>query len=101
MGVAPDRSWRVGEFRSGSALRHSLAGWLLLERSQGEESVEDVLDRLFRRVRPLVDRGLPGGWGLEVACEILSQGKYPAFNLDADAIQFLATIGASLDVDLM
>lgn len=101
-GQASDKSWNVGDPRATSpTLKHERSAWILREDGGPPEGVEDVLGRLLVRVRPLVDRGIPDGWTVEVACEVMSDEGFPSVHFSSAALEYLAGIGSSLDVDIL
>ncbi|MFN7940739.1 MAG: hypothetical protein U0X73_04025 [Thermoanaerobaculia bacterium] len=71
------------------------------ERGRAPEHVQDVLGRLLKRVEPILEAPIPGGWKVEVSCEVLSFVGFPAIHLEASMVSTLARIGADLDIDVL
>lgn len=107
VGVPPDRSLGKGEVRPGSTLpfpakEHS---WEIRESDRRSVAISDVVERLLSRVIPLRDAimGVKRS-GCNVKLEIVQwisddDPHGPGFSLDANALKFLADVGAFVDVD--
>lgn len=103
LGVEPSGSWMAGD-RIGISIRtFESNGWMLESRLPGETDpevhVRELLDRIPEQVSERLRKVTPE-WSLQLSLVIEMQDETPPFNLSADTLQRMVSLGASLDVDL-
>jgi hypothetical protein len=103
-GLAPTKTWRVGEpIREGLLLRHKQSGWSIASGLPHSQELEDHVEALLRRLgsgwRALVDLGRR--YDAEVDCAVYCYGGVrPAIHLSEEQLHRLAELNAALDIDL-
>lgn len=106
-GVEPDATRAKGSIRAAAkvqipAKEHS---WQIREYAESEVPLEEVIDRLFKRVLPMRDSFIAlREAGCELTLDLVhimseSDPHGPGFCLETDVVHFLAEIDASVDVD--
>jgi hypothetical protein len=101
IGLPYDSCWRIGDIRSHTIIKEEDNGWVLssgLPRSAGLEEHVDMLLSLLDSRADLV-RSLSTTSSIEFSCVIYADTP-PAINFDESVITKLASLGASLDIDL-
>jgi hypothetical protein len=105
LGIAPTKTWRLGDQIQTSLLTYKHDGWLL---STGEEESLDlnnqlrsVIDQLkphFSKIKEVCARlNLEAEIGFAVYVE---NGETPALHFDKDIVQIAADLNAEIDIDL-
>ncbi len=110
LGVQPTRTWRQGDPRGKTLLRHKSDGW---ELSTGYEELdeENSID-MIKQIRSIFGRLQPHTSKLKemcarlkvdarVCCVMHIEGDdRPAIYFDRDIVKWLAELGADIDIDL-
>ncbi|MFV2010284.1 MULTISPECIES: DUF4279 domain-containing protein [unclassified Micromonospora] len=107
VGVSPDRSLAKGQVPLTATLPIPAKenSWEICEYSDRSVAISEVIERLLDRVFPLRDafaevRRLDCVIKLEIVQWISEDDPHgPGFSLDIEALDFLAFIGAFVDVD--
>lgn len=108
VGYAPDSSWRKGDQRRGSGKIHEKNCWAIETHNAADRSelvadaMHNSLRTVLRRLRPASQRIKELSMNHEVALGIgLTVAEVPEFLLSRDEIEGIASLGASLDIDLV
>lgn len=103
LGVTPTFSWLLGDvINPRSILVRKENGWRLDVPEDQDASLNDRVHRLKTVLGSRVEnfRNLPADCSVELSCCVRLDGESPEFHLDKQAMIFLASIGAELDVDI-
>jgi hypothetical protein len=107
VGVEPDEAVAKGEVPLGSVTGRPLQWnrWKLLETGDESSDIDRLLRALYDRLAP-VRVGLQGLPGDECEIELVVVAHYspdeestPGFHFDLQFVEFLAAIGAGIDID--
>ncbi len=104
IGLKADRIWKLGEIRKPTILKEKENGWLLESSSESYFDLESHLDFLQKRlsgfekkIKNLVNKG---DYEIQVSC-IFYCKEVPALNFENRQINWLNSLGASLDIDVI
>ena len=97
LGVPPDLQWRPGDPVSSTVRAHQNNGWQLRSKVLATSSLEAHLRSLRSR---LPARPLPDCWSVELSCAIYTDREAPPMTFDAETVQWLSGLKASIDVDI-
>jgi hypothetical protein len=101
LGVPPSKTWLAGDTVAPRARNvHHQSGWLLQSPLEGRVDPEASLDALLKLIPdPSSFNKLPKGCEIQATFTLYGETGRPSLLLSAKAIQQLAVIGASLDID--
>jgi len=101
-GLQPEKIWRAGDQIGKSIRKYEQNGWQLGSDRPAEAGFGDHVESLIAKVRPVlpVFRSLKQSWEIELSCAIEVYSSSPELHLEPDALQVLAELGASIDLDL-
>lgn len=103
LGVQPSRSWITGQ-RVGPTLQtYKSNGWALESTLAGKANPEAHLLELFGRIpSQLIQqlRRIAPACNIQFSLVLEMQDETPPLNLSVDTVQRIASLGASIDVDM-
>src|SRR5262249_33144452 len=101
--VEPSRTWIAGERVGPTIRKYESNGWALESQLLTEMNPEAHLQELFRRIPDQIVHQLrlvTSEWKIQFSLVLEMQDETPPFNLRVDTLQRIASLGASLDVDM-
>ena len=106
IGLTPDRICRIGETIGRSIRKYDSNLWIVSTGYSDCRSLTICLAPLFARLEPFWERlrlAIPPTTQvqLSVAAHVHVHDSTPELNLEKDAVGRLATIGASIDIDVI
>ncbi len=101
LGLACDKSWRIGDKRAHTIIDEKNNGWIVNSGLPKTASLEEHMQQLLQRLEPYKDRIklLSSDDNIEFSCVIYAT-TMPALNFDNGIVEQLNQFGASLDIDL-
>lgn len=103
LNVEPSRSWLAGDLIGPTVRAFESNGWQLDSQLTDETDPEVHLRELLRRIPDQTVQHLRKAtteWNLQFSIVVEMQDETPPFNLGVDTLQLVASLGASVDVDL-
>ena len=109
--LTPTRSWLKGESVYGTLRKYKTNGWRLSPGLDKSGTLEDHLDALFSKIKPVLSNfsNLPHSTEKELSCAIHiyhdksnpdEEHNIPAIHLEREHIEILNQLGAEFDLDL-
>lgn len=101
IGIAPTKTWRVGDAIEQSTRKYSSNGWrvsAMVPLIGVEEGVAELLDRARQHWIKL--RELSADSRVELSVVIYADGQMPSIHFRSDQIEKLAELSAKIDVDV-
>jgi len=101
LSLKPDRTWSVGQTRSGTIIKEVNSGVEFCSVNRGTSTVNTELNKLLVRVLGAVSpsKQLPEDCKKHFSCVIYSSTR-PELYLDENTVTAIAYHGASIDIDL-
>jgi hypothetical protein len=102
IGLSPDKTWRIGDLRSVTQITEKCNGWILGSDSARAEGVATQMDRIISRVGENVQniKQIAATEEVQVSIVIYAKSAQLGINLSKRHIAFIASLGATLDLDL-
>ena len=107
IGMKPSVSWKTGDFIHAGKGIHKLSRWAVrtpvLTTLDVLEAIKQLKTMTYDKAGLFARVAGQNGGKLEVACAIThgSTTTHPALWIDLETIQWLGTIGAALDIDII
>ena len=101
LGLAYDKSWRIGDKRGRSGIIQKNNGWVLTSKVSSSAPLEDHISDLLVRLADHTDaiREISRRDEVELSC-VIHAAHPPPLNFSKDLVHNLSQLGASLDIDL-
>lgn len=102
--IEPDETWLQGQtVRSGSRVTYKSNGWRVGSPQDGKQSsFTEQLSALKQHLLPALEnfRNLPKGTQRELSCIVYGFEYVPPIGFEAEEVEFIASLGCSIDIDL-
>jgi hypothetical protein len=97
----PDRTWKPGDLRPNTKIIEKNNGCMFLSGLEKEACLEDHLDALLLRTKPIAAaiKEMSRNHIVEIWCAIYTDNSPPLF-FDKNVIEDIASLGANFDIDL-
>jgi hypothetical protein len=105
LGVAPTKTWYVGDNIQGTLLKRKHNGWCLSINTQEDfeltKSLNSLLQILLPKSKTINHICQEYELETEISCTIYIVDETPVINLDQDIISKLAEFNIALDIDII
>lgn len=100
LGISCTKFYRMGEPRSGSSVKFEANVWMYNSPEPSDAWPDVHLDSLSRQLKPYVHKFKELGPDAFIECALVIEcDQEPPLNFTPEGVQFLAEIGAGLDID--
>lgn len=102
IGLVPDKTWRIGDFRSVTTIKEECNGWVLDSGLSRADEISAHIDRLIFRIAANVPniKRLAASEDIEISIVMYAKSAKAGMNLSKQHLEFIAALGGTLDVDL-
>ncbi len=104
LGIAPTKTWLLGDSIQKTALRRKHNGWCVstgAEVISFEDTTQHLLGLLLPREKAINELCSRHDLHRELACAIYLVDETPEVNFSKDVISGLSRLGATLDIDII
>jgi hypothetical protein len=101
-GILPSRTWRKGEVKAKTILKHKDNGWELKSSLPLESPLTEHINSLLATIEPMRQelKGFTSKHFSLLACAVYFDEETPELHLGNELISQLAMLNLSLDIDL-
>jgi len=103
--LAPTKTWRLGDRVQETELRRKNDGWVFALPKRETYDMNTLLQDLLNAIEPYTDKIREAArvfrLDAEISCGVDIRGETPAGWLASETISRIASLGASLDIDLI
>jgi hypothetical protein len=103
IGIAGAETWRVGDKRAETEILEKENGWSLSSLVDSDSELEDHVYQIMEVMKGHEDKfnnlSKKSGCEIQLSC-VVYDGGTPALFFESEIISWIASIGASLDIDL-